>query len=153
MKAKKELKVSAIKNGTVIDHIPSHSLFKVITILGLDKIQTPITFGSNLESQKLGAKAIIKLSEKFIKGEDLNKIALVAPQAKLNIIKEYVVVEKKTVKVPDEISGIAKCMNPKCITNHESVTTKFWVISNEEVSLKCKYCEKITDQEHIEINK
>jgi len=153
MKGKKELKVSAIKNGTVIDHIPSPSLFKVITILGLDKIQTPITFGSNLESQKLGAKSIIKLSEKFIKGEDLNRIALVAPQAKLNIIKEYEVVEKKVVQVPDEISGIAKCMNPKCITNHENVTTKFWVINNGEVSLKCKYCEKITDQDHIEIIK
>ena len=151
MKVKKELKVSAIKNGTVIDHIPAKFLFKVITILGLEKVNTPITFGNNLESHKLGAKAIIKLSEKFFEDKDLNKIALIAPQAKLSIIKDYSVIDKKTVKVPKEIIGIAKCMNPNCITNKENVTTKFSIISNNEVTLKCFYCEKITDQEHIEI--
>ena len=85
----KILEVSAIKDGTVIDHIPADSLFKVISILGLDTMDNKITFGSNLESKKLGRKAIIKLSEVFFRDTDINKIALVAPEAKLNIIKNY----------------------------------------------------------------
>lgn len=148
---KKELKVSAINNGTVIDHIPASNLYKVITILNLDKISNAMTYGSNLESKKLGSKAIIKISDKFFEDEEINKIALVAPQAKLNIIKDYQVVEKKVVEVPDKIIGIAKCVNPKCITNFEEVTTKFTVINKETVDLKCHYCEKITDQNHLVI--
>lgn len=151
MKEVKELKVNAIKNGTVIDHIPAKSLFKVISILNLDKIETQVTFGTNLESKRLGQKAIIKISDKFFANDDINKIALIAPEAKLNIIKDYNVVEKKIVEVPDNIVGIVKCVNPKCITNHEKITTKFKVISKIHVSLKCHYCEKITEQENIEI--
>jgi len=147
----KKLQVSAIKNGTVIDHIPASNLFKVINILGLNKVETQMTFGSNFESKKLGLKAIIKLSDIFFADEDINKIALVAPDAKLNIIKDYKVVEKKIVEVPDHIKGIAKCMNPKCITNHEGIVTKFTVISKKDVAIKCHYCEKITDAEHMEI--
>jgi aspartate carbamoyltransferase regulatory subunit len=147
----KKLEVSAIENGTVIDHIPANVLFKVITILNLDKINQQITFGTNLESKKLGKKAIIKLSETFFIDKEINKIALVAPQAKLNIIRNYSVVEKKVVEVPDEIFGIAKCMNPKCITNNEKIVTRFSVVSQKEVKLKCHYCEKITDKDHIEI--
>jgi len=151
MEEKKELKVSAIKNGTVIDHIPSQNLFSVINILGLNKIQQQVTFGFNLESQKLGKKAIIKVADIFFKDEDLNKISLVAPDAKLNIIRDYEVVEKKVVTVPNEISGIAKCMNPKCITNHEQMVTSFEVVQKKPVALKCRYCEKITDNNHLEI--
>lgn len=151
MSEKKQLVVSAIKNGTVIDHIPASDLFKVISILGLDHIENYITFGTNLESKKLGKKAIIKLSEVFFRKEDINKIALVAPDAKLNIIRDYEVVEKKIVELPDEITGIAKCVNPMCITNHEDVTTRFTVMNKKDVSLKCHYCEKITGQENLEI--
>ena len=117
MKEPKQLSVSAIQNGTVIDHIPAKNLFKVISILGLDHIDSQITFGTNLESKKLGRKAIIKISDKYFEDADINRIALVAPDAKLNIIRDYEVVEKKVVEVPDVIVGIAKCMNPKCITN------------------------------------
>jgi aspartate carbamoyltransferase regulatory subunit len=147
----KKLEVSAIENGTVIDHIPANVLFKVITILNLDKIDKQITFGTNLTSKKLGSKAIIKLSDTFFIDKEINKIALVAPQAKLNIIRDFTVVEKKVVEVPEEIIGIAKCMNPKCITNNEKITTRFDVVSKTQVKLKCHYCEKITDQDHIEI--
>ncbi|MCG8412540.1 MAG: aspartate carbamoyltransferase regulatory subunit [Bacteroidales bacterium] len=147
----KKLQVSAIKNGTVIDHIPSNCLFKVINILGLQKIQTQMTFGSNFESKRLGSKAIIKLADVFFKDNDINKIALVAPEAKLNIIKDYEVVEKKIVEVPDTVTGIAKCGNPKCITNHENMITRFNVVSKKKVAIKCHYCEKITDTEHMQI--
>jgi aspartate carbamoyltransferase regulatory subunit len=151
MKEPKQLSVSAIQNGTVIDHVPANTLFKVIQILGLDHIENQITFGTNLESKKLGRKAIIKISGIYFEDEDINRIALVAPDAKLNIIKDYEVVEKRVVQVPDNITGIAKCMNPKCITNFESVTTKFRVISKRNVALKCYYCEKITTQENMQI--
>jgi aspartate carbamoyltransferase regulatory subunit len=151
MKDKKQLQVSAIKDGTVIDHIPAKNLFKVISILNLDKIESPMTFGANLESKRLGRKAIIKIADVFFLEDEINKIALVAPDAKLNIIKDYEVVEKKLVEVPDFIVGIAKCVNPKCITNNESIVTKFYVVSKNEVTLKCHYCEKLMDQEHLTI--
>lgn len=151
LKKDKFLEVNAIKNGTVIDHIPVKSLFKVISILGLDKIDKTITFGINLESKKLGKKAIIKLSDVFFKDEDINKIALVAPQAKLNIIRDYHVVEKRIVEVPEEIIGIVKCINPVCITNAEKIITRFYVIKNDSIKLKCHYCEKIIHQENITI--
>lgn len=147
----KQLSVSAIKEGTVIDHIPSGSLFKVISILKLDELETMVTFGNSFESKQLGKKGIIKLSKVFFDTADINKIALVAPTAKLNIIRNYEVVEKMKVEIPDEISGIIKCVNPKCITNNEPVTTKFYVVSKENVQLKCHYCEKITSQENLDM--
>ncbi len=151
MKDIKHLVVSAIKDGTVIDHIPAKDLFKVISILGLDRIENQVTFGSNLDSKKLGKKAIIKISGMFFRNEDINKIALVAPEAKLNIIKDYNVIEKKVVEVPDTITGIAKCVNPKCITNNEEIITRFAVVDKKNVILKCYYCEKITSQDNMRI--
>jgi aspartate carbamoyltransferase regulatory subunit len=151
MKDRTHLEVSAIKDGTVIDHIPAKDLFKVISILGLDHINNQITFGTNLDSKKLGKKSIIKLSDVFFRDADINKIALVAPEAKLNIIKDYQVKEKKKVEVPEEIIGIARCVNPKCITNNESITTRFAVINKNPVDLKCHYCEKITDHNNLQI--
>lgn len=152
MKDKHTLQVNAIENGTVIDHIPAHQLFKVIKILALDKIDNQITFGTNLSSEKLGKKAIIKISGKYFEETETNKIALIAPDAKLNIIKDYVVTEKRVVKVPEHIAGLAKCVNPKCITNNEEITTRFTVLRNDGgIALKCHYCEKITDQDHLKI--
>ena len=147
----KQLSVSAIKEGTVIDHIPASALFKVVSLLNLDELDTMITIGNSLGSSKLGKKGIIKLSKVFFKDHEIDKIAMVAPCAKLNIIKDYDVVEKRVVEIPDEIVGIAKCVNPKCITNNEEVTTRFEVVSKSEVKLKCHDCEKITDQDNIEI--
>jgi len=147
----KQLSVSAIKEGTVIDHVPASVLFKVVSILNLEKLDTMITIGNSLESDKLGKKGIIKLSKVFFEDNDINKIALVAPCAKLNIIRNYEVVEKRVVAIPDEITGIAKCVNPKCITNNEKVITRFEVISKSDVKLKCHYCEKITNQNNIVI--
>jgi aspartate carbamoyltransferase regulatory subunit len=151
MKDRKQLVVSAIKDGTVIDHIPAKALFKVIDILGLDHIENQITFGTNLESKKLGKKGIMKLSRVFFKQEDLDRIALVAPDVKVNIIKDYEVVEKKVVEIPDKIEGLVKCVNPMCITNQEEVMTRFDLLSRQPVSMKCHYCEKITDANNMVI--
>ena len=73
------------------------------------------------------------------------------PDAKLNIIRDYSVVEKKVVEIPDEIIGIVKCVNPQCITNHEKISTRFYVIDKKEIKLRCHYCEKLTDKEHMTI--
>lgn len=150
-KKKLKLKVSAIKEGTVIDHIPALNLFKVITILGLDQIENQITFGTNLESERLGSKAIIKVTDKFFEDDEINKIALIAPHAKLNIIRDYEVVEKKVVEIPKEIIGIVKCFNPKCITNNETITTRFKVVDTSPIALRCRYCEKHTVGEQIKM--
>ena len=150
-KETKELRVSAIKNGTAIDHIPADSLFNVINILGLDKIENTITFGTNLDSQTQGKKAIIKISEKYFENSEINKISLVAPNAKLNIIKDYEVVDKKVIEIPDSFDKIVKCVNPKCVTNVEEVSTKFMVVDKNNLKLKCHYCEKITSKGNIEV--
>lgn len=150
---KKELQVSAIKNGTVIDHIPSHKLFKVISILGLKHIDSNITIGNNYPSGKLGKKGIIKIADKYFRDDELNTIALVVPNVKLNVIENYEVVKKSEVSVPQRVIGLVKCINPKCITNHDDITTKFDVVDREKIDLKCIYCEKITDYNNIEVKK
>ncbi|MDA3930419.1 MAG: aspartate carbamoyltransferase regulatory subunit [Prolixibacteraceae bacterium] len=147
----KALQVSAIKNGTVIDHIPAERLFDVINILSLYKSQNMITFGTNLDSKQLGKKGIIKVENRFFQGEEIDKIALIAPNAKLNTIKNYEVVKKRVVEIPDEIISIVKCFNPKCITNHEEIITRFTVISKKPIELKCQYCEKITTEDEVVI--
>ncbi|MFW5852197.1 MAG: aspartate carbamoyltransferase regulatory subunit [Bacteroidota bacterium] len=147
---RKQLNVSAIKNGTVIDHVPSKNLFEVISILKLQNIDSQITFGSNLESKKLGSKAIIKISDKFFVQDEINKIAILAPQARLSIIKDYAVVEKQKISVPEYIHGITKCFNPSCITNHQNIKPKYTVLADNPISLQCFYCEKITEQEHFD---
>lgn len=148
----KQLKVSAIKNGTVLDHIPADQLFKVIDILGLNNSENQMTFGTNLESKLLGKKAIIKVSEMFFEPSEINKIALIAPDAKINIIHDFEVVEKRVLTIPNEINGIVKCMNPMCITNNQAVETKFTTISDKpDFQLLCRYCEKTTDRKNLKI--
>lgn len=146
---RKELKVSAIENGTVIDHIPSRSVFQVIKILNLSEYQNQLLIGTNLDSSKMGKKGIIKVSNKFFKSDDINKIALVAPSATLIIIKNFQVTEKKNVEIPDYVEKIVKCFNPNCITNNEDILSKFTVIDKKELKLRCHYCEKITAKDNI----
>lgn len=142
----KELVVSALENGTVLDHIPAGNVFKVLEILGLMGEKNRITIGINLDSKYLGKKGIIKIEDKFFRDDELNKLAIIAPKATVNIIRDFRVVEKKKLTMPEEIEGIARCMNPKCITNHQPVKTRFKTIDNgNETSLLCHYCEKITD--------
>jgi aspartate carbamoyltransferase regulatory subunit len=145
----KELKVTAIENGTVIDHIPSHSVHQVIRILNLTDYGDQLLIGINLESRKMGKKGIIKVSNKYFKPEEINKIALVALSATLIVIRNFDVTEKKQVSVPDQVEKIVKCFNPNCITNHEEMPTRFTVMDKKELKLRCRYCEKITARDNI----
>ncbi|MBR5833221.1 MAG: aspartate carbamoyltransferase regulatory subunit [Bacteroidales bacterium] len=145
----KELVVSALENGTVLDHIPAQYVYKALDLLGLKDIESQITIGINLASKIYGKKGIIKIADKFFEDEELNKLALIAPKATVNIIRDFKVVEKKMLETPEEVVGIARCKNPKCVTNHQPIKTKFATIQNgDEISLKCHYCEKISSIKH-----
>ncbi|MFA4640285.1 aspartate carbamoyltransferase regulatory subunit [Pyrococcus kukulkanii] len=149
-----ELKVSAIREGTVIDHIPAGKGLKVIEILKLGKLSNggAVLLAINVPSKKLGRKDIVKVEGKFLSEEEVNKIALVAPTATVNIIRDYEVVEKFKVEIPDVIEGILRCANPNCITHYEYVTTKFYVISREPLKVRCHYCERTMEEEEILAN-
>ncbi len=150
--ANKKMEVSAIENGTVIDHIPPTALFKVIEILHLDKIEDQLFFATNLRSNRIGKKALIKIVDRYCNDYDISYLALVAPTARISTIKNFEVVDKSQIEPPQEVSGFVRCANPMCITNHEKIKTRFTVSSQQgELSLKCRYCEKTTMQEQIEI--
>lgn len=137
---KKELAVAALRNGTVIDHIPASAVFKAVKILGIEKLKDAVTIGFNLDSKKLGRKGIIKVADVEFDEAALNRIALIAPNAVVNIIRDFNVVEKRPVRLPDTIVGIVKCANPKCITNNEPMATRFTVVSRNPVEIRCHYC-------------
>ena len=146
--------VRAIENGTVIDHIPSDQLFKIIRIMQLDRAPQRITFGMNLESKRMGSKAIIKIADRYCRDKEINRIALFAPMAMVNTIKDFEVIEKRKVTVPEHIDGFVRCANPKCITNNEPVRTAFDVMNHDgQISLRCRYCEKVTPQSQMEMIK
>lgn len=141
--SKKELAVAALADGTVIDHIPSAALFKAVKILGIEGLDTSVTIGNNLESHRLGRKGIIKVAGTYFHEATLNRIALIAPTAKINIIRDFEVTEKHPVTLPDTITGIVRCSNPKCITNNEPMDTRFEVVDREDVAIRCHYCGRI----------
>lgn len=151
MSNKTERQVAAIKNGTVIDHIPAEKTYQVVNLLQLETLDTPVTIGYNYRSNKIGRKGIIKVSDKFFTDEEISRLSVVAQNVVLNIIHDYEVVEKKTVKTPDELRGIVKCNNPKCITNNEPMNTVFHVVNKEKGILKCHYCDKEQFIEKVEL--
>ena len=151
MNEKKELQVAALENGTVIDHIPSDKLFTVVSLLDMQHMDNNITIGNNLESKKLGKKGIIKIADRFFTPEEISRLSVVAPNIRLNIIRNYQVAEKKEVIMPNELKGIVRCNNPKCITNNEPMKTWFHVVDKEKGLLKCHYCEKEQEVDNIKL--
>lgn len=151
MAEKKELEVSAIQNGTVIDHIPAEVTFKIVQVLGITEYAGAVTIGNHLTSKTLGAKGIIKVSDKYFTDEEIGRLAVIAPNVTLNIIKDYKIVEKKFVQLPKLIRGVVKCTNPKCITNNQPVTTKMEVFDPKTMSLRCMYCERVMQRNEIEL--
>jgi len=148
---KKELKISAIDEGTVIDHIPTDATFKVVEILDLENHNGVVSIATNLQSKSLGKKGIVKVGGKSLTQDEVNKIAIVAPDATVNIIKNYDVKEKIKVKTPEIIDNVVRCSNPVCITNNEKVATKFYVAKKDPLKIKCHYCERNMGKEDIEI--
>ena len=148
--SRKELVVSALENGTVLDHIPAENVYKAIDLLNLRGVESQITVGINLASKLYGRKGIIKIADRFFEDDELNRLALIAPKATVNVIRDFKVVEKKQITMPKEIIGMAKCMNPKCVTNHQPIKTRFTTIAKgDEISLLCHFCEKVSDTKGI----
>ena len=143
--SRKELVVSALENGTVLDHIPAENVYRALDLLNLKGIENQITIGINLISKAQGRKGIIKIEDRFFEDEELGKLALIAPNATVNVIRDFKVVEKKNLELPKEVVGIAKCRNPKCVTNHQPIKTRFTTTKKgDEISLLCHFCEKST---------
>jgi aspartate carbamoyltransferase regulatory subunit len=147
----KELRVNKIKDGTVIDHIRGGYALDVVNILGITgKEKRVMTIAINVPSKHLGVKDIVKIEGKALNAEEVNRIALVAPRASINIIKDYLVVEKLEVKLPQTIEGIIKCGNPCCVSNNgEPISSKFHVKNEEPLVLKCHYCGVTLEQADV----
>ena len=137
----RQYKVFKIEQGTVIDHIPSPRGLAVFRLLSKNK-NSLISIGLNFDSKSVGKKDLIKFEGKALSKKETDKISLIAPEATINIIKDFKVIEKRLMDVPDEIHGILKCMNPNCITNVEKLESKFRVIEKKPVKVACHYCER-----------
>ena len=138
----KEIKLQKIRDGTVIDHVPAGKALEVLRILGVGEgFADVVAVLMNVESGAMGRKDVIKVENKALSKVETDRIALVAPTATINIIKNFGVVKKARVELPEEIVGVIKCANPQCITNHEPVEARFSVASNPP-RLTCHYCER-----------
>jgi len=141
----KELRVTPIKNGTVIDHITCGAAMQVLKIIGVPdkKLNSPVSVLMHVQSKRAKWKDIVKVEDRELNPQEMNKIALVAPNATINIIRNYKVVKKYSVELPDTIKGIVKCENPNCISNQkEPVEPTFDVLQKNPPSLRCHYCER-----------
>ena len=148
-KKRTELQVAALENGSALDHIPPEQLFKVAQLLGLEQMDHRITIGNNLKSAKMGRKGVIKIADKFFEEDEINRIAVVAPNVVLNTIRDYEVVDKRRVELPDELTDIIRCNNPKCITNNEPMKSHFYVTDKAAGTVKCRYCEHKINRDEI----
>jgi aspartate carbamoyltransferase regulatory subunit len=148
---KEELKVKKIKDGTVIDHIKAGRGKRVLDILGIDQNFSETTsLAMNVESKSMGHKDIVKIENKALEKEEVDKISLIAPNASWNVIKDYKVVKKSKIEIPDVLEGFLICPNPKCVTNaKEPIKTKFKVEDKKEIKLRCQYCEKLFELEEV----
>ena len=149
----KQLKVDAIKDGTVIDHIPGGRAIQVLKILN-GKGTDPVSIGMHLPSSKFGQKDIVKIENHELSVDDVNRIAIIAPTASITIIRNYEVTEKRKVEIPEALENIAYCPNPSCITNSEDIKTRFDRFCSHEsdkTEFMCHYCEKIYEADGLKI--
>jgi len=146
-----ELRVSKIKDGTVIDHISGGYALDVVKILGITgKENRVMTIAINVPSKSLKVKDIVKIEGRAVKPREVNRIALIAPHATINIVRNYKVVKKLEVKLPKVIEEIIKCANPSCISNsNEPVSPKFYMEKEDPLLLSCHYCGSILEKSDV----
>jgi len=145
-----EMKVSKLRNGAVIDHLRPGTAMKAIEVLGAADGST-LSIGMYLESSKMGRKDILKIENKILTQKEIDKIAVLSPEATLCNIRDFKVVQKIKAHLPKEIAAIVRCNNPKCITNHEKITTHFTVVSEDPIKVRCGYCERAMTGDEIEL--
>ena len=150
--SRRTLRVSKIRDGTVIDHITRSHALDVVKILGINgRSGGVVTITMNVPSGKLGVKDMVKIEGRELNPEEVDKIALIAPHATINIVRNYRVAEKKPVKLPSVLYGIVKCTKPSCISNNgkEPVKPIFYVEKEDPLKLRCHYCNMIIEEEDI----
>lgn len=149
MSNQREYKVFKIENGTVIDHIPHWKAVAVIELLGLRQAEGLVTVGIGLSSGKLGKKDLLKIEQRELTPQEMDQLALVAPEATINVIREGQRVDKHTVILPERIDRLVRCSNAGCITRHEMVPTRFVTESRNPVRLRCHYCNWVTEADEL----
>lgn len=138
----KKLQVEAIQYGSVIDHIPVQQGIKILKFFKFTQTNEKITVGLNLPTNSSNRKDLVKIENMFISDEQANQLALFAPNATINQIKDFKVINKFKVQLPSAFIGVLSCPNSNCISHNEPVDTKFYVNNNSALKLKCHYCEK-----------
>jgi len=149
-----EVRIPKIKEGIVIDHITKGRALDVVKVLGLDsyaKQEHILTIGMNLSSKKQISKDVIKIENKTLTKDELDKIAIISPHATVCIIKDYEMLNKIKISIPKTIKNIIRCPNPKCITNHEKINTQFITKDETPYKLKCFFCEKTFEESEIRL--
>ena len=147
-----ELQITALKNGIVIDHIPVEKTFPIVEILRLREYGEVITVACNLKSSSLGKKGLIKIADRNLGDRELGEIAILAPDVTINIIENFKVVKKVKLSIPNEIVGLIKCNNNKCISHHENIESTFIkLIDGDKIKYKCVYCERVIAEHEIEL--
>ena len=147
----REYKVFKILDGTVIDHIPHWKALQVVELLGLRQRVTLVTIGIGMQSRKMGQKDLLKIEGRELSQAEIDRLALVAPDATINLIRDSRRVGKMKVQLPDRIDQLVRCSNAGCITRHEQVPTRFRTESRTPVKLRCHYCSGLTEGEEIEL--
>lgn len=149
----KEMRVRRIKHGTVIDHITAGQALNVLRILGVSGTTSAVvSVAMNVPSGAIGSKDIVKVEDRELEEEEVDRISLIAPNATINIIRDFEVIEKHRVDLPERLEGVVKCANPNCISNtNEPVISKFQV-NKKPVELRCIYCDHVISEgiaEHL----
>ncbi|MBI4882384.1 MAG: aspartate carbamoyltransferase regulatory subunit [Planctomycetes bacterium] len=144
------IKVSALRQGTVIDHLRRGTGLHVLELLGLEHEGT-VTIGLNLDSQKLKQKDLIKIENRELTQEEVNKIAILSPEATLSIIRDFKVFSKIRPELADELEGLVRCLNPSCISNNERIKSRFLVHKRSPLQLRCYYCERAIPEDEIQL--
>lgn len=146
----KATRVAALREGTVIDHLRHGTGLRVLHALGL-QTEGVVALGLNLDSAKLGRKDLIKIERRELSRAEVNKIAILSPEATLSIIRDYQVVAKFQPELADELEGVVHCANPSCISNHERVVSRFYVLHRKPIRLRCMYCERAVADDQIKL--
>lgn len=151
MASEEKVRVTKIKDGTVIDHISGGYALDVAKILGITGHEKQVvTIAINVPSKRMHVKDMVKIEGRALSRQEVNRIALIAPKATINIIRNFEVVEKQIVKLPPTIENIIKCVNPTCISNsHEPIEAKFTVENEDPLLLKCHYCGYIIEKADV----
>ena len=147
-----KIRIVKIHDGTVIDHIRAGKALEVLKILGITgEDGNIVTLAMNISSSKIEKKDIVKVEHRFLEDEEVARIALVAPEATINLIEDSKIIKKTRVELPDTISDVVECTNQRCVTNkeREPIQSKYEVVSHKPIQLKCLYCWTLIEEQDI----